>query len=154
MVCPQLSDLYARRRLEDEATRRPQTHCIRQGHLSCPWQGWTWCSHAAPDKGHGSQWMPVATCCLCQCKMWCHSAASDKLQNSVKILSKWKTCVIFYQFRKLFRLGCCKLKFNVVRQENVRNDNFFAAVSPTQRRCNERGRIVQKERKTKRWKRA
>lgn len=60
-----------------------------------------------PDEDQRGRRVPVATCLL-----WIYSTASGKLQNSVKIPSKWETRLIFYQFGKLFRLGCRKLKFN------------------------------------------
>lgn len=84
-----------------------------------------------PDRGHGSQQRPKATRHLCQRKVRCHLQIT---KNTLKFYGKRKKnhLIIFYQFRKLFRSGCCKLWFNVVREENVRDsgvgwhcDNFF-----------------------------
>lgn len=55
----------------------------------------------------GCRW---AACCLHQCKMFCRSAATDKHQNSVKILANENMSYHLLSIWKIIPLGLLQIK--------------------------------------------
>lgn len=138
MVCPQLSDPFARKRLGDEAGHHPRSHQTRQGHLSHLWQGWTWYSHPWPN----------ATRCLRQRKVRCHLQipkkhpqilwqAEKKPQNMLSSLINLEN----YSARVAanYDLMWSEKRMCEIQELAGTVTISFSAVSPTQRRRNERG---------------
>lgn len=92
MAWPYLSDLHVRRRLEDEASRLPQTHCTGQSRLS----------HSCARGRQGVHMLPQTKAIEVSGCLWLHCVyVSAKCGLTPQPLTNFKIVQIFLVNRKI-----------------------------------------------------